>query len=159
MKVSKKRPSAGLLMYRRQPNRLLEVLLAHPGGPLFARKDEGAWSVPKGEIEAGENPHACALREFEEETGLRPMATRFLELGSIVQRSGKHVQAWGFEGDWPGGPPKCNTFELEWPPHSGRFEEFPEIDRVEFFTLERARIKINPAQVAFLDRLEALLDS
>lgn len=150
--------SAGLLMYRHR-DRGLEVFLVHPGGPFFSRKDAGAWSVPKGEIDEGEDPLAVARREFEEETGrgveacAKPDA-ELVPLGSVRQRGGKTVHAWAFEGDWPEGvEPSPNTFEIEWPPRSGRRREFPEIDRAEFFTLDAAREKIHPAQAAFLDRL------
>jgi predicted NUDIX family NTP pyrophosphohydrolase len=149
--------SAGLLMYRRAEQGALEVFLAHPGGPFFAKKDAGAWTIPKGEPAAGEDLRACALREFEEETGLRPKALLFLDLGSVRQRAGKVVQAWAFEGDWQGRELRSNTFEVEWPPRSGRRQAFPEIDRVEFFSIEAARSKINPAQVEFLERLCTLL--
>jgi len=149
--------SAGLLMFRRRPGGI-EVFLVHPGGPFFARKDDGAWSIPKGEIEPGEEPLAVARREFAEETGraVEQCGGRgeFLPLGSARQKAGKTVHAWAFEGDWPEGEaPSSNTFSMEWPPRSGRSREFPEIDRAEFFPLERARAKIQPAQGAFLDRL------
>ncbi len=149
-------------MYRRRGGKL-EVFLVHPGGPLFAGKDAGFWSVPKGEIEADEPPLAVARREFAEETGrtVESCATAGgepLPLGSVTQRGGKVVHAWAFEGDWPAGAaPASNTFTLEWPPRSGRQREFPEVDRAEFVPLEQAREKINPAQIAFLERLvEAL---
>jgi predicted NUDIX family NTP pyrophosphohydrolase len=135
----------------------IEVLLAHPGGPLFAKQDEGAWSIPKGEIGLSEDPFACALREFEEETGVRPGAAQYLDLGIVQQKGGKYVQAWAFEGEWAGGPPRSNTFQFEWPPRSGRMQEFPEVDRLELFTLSAARRKMNSAQAAFLDRLSALI--
>jgi predicted NUDIX family NTP pyrophosphohydrolase len=144
--------SAGLVLYSAR-GATLQVLLAHPGGPFFARKDLGAWTLPKGEVEAPEEPLACAIREFEEETGVRPVAERYLDLGAVQQRGGKQVRAWAFEMDWPGGAPRSNTFSMEWPPRSGRMQEFPEIDRLELFDVERAREKLNPAQVAFLDRL------
>jgi predicted NUDIX family NTP pyrophosphohydrolase len=151
--TQRKARSAGLLVYRVREG-ALEVLLAHPGGPFFARKDAGAWSVPKGEIGDGEDARACALREFEEETGSKPSrADAWLDLGSVRQRGGKEVLAWACQGDWPGGPPRSNTFELEWPPKSGKRRTFPEIDRLEFFSLTEARDKLNPAQIAFLDRL------
>jgi predicted NUDIX family NTP pyrophosphohydrolase len=148
--------SAGLLMYRSSGQGALEVFLAHPGGPFFAKKDAGAWTIPKGEPGAGEELRACALREFEEETGMRPKALLFLDLGTVRQRAGKVVQAWAFEGDWQGRDLRSNTFEIEWPPRSGRRQAFPEIDRVAFFSIEAARSKINPAQVEFLGRLCAL---
>jgi predicted NUDIX family NTP pyrophosphohydrolase len=144
--------SAGLLMYRRRGDEL-EVFLAHPGGPFFAKKDAGAWSIPKGEVEPGEELLATALREFEEETGIQPSAPLHA-LGEVKQKGGKIVHAWAFEGDWPAGSVlRSNTFELEWPPGSGRVQVLPEIDRVAFFALAVAREKINPAQAAFLDRL------
>ena len=149
--------SAGLLMYRRTGQGALEVFLAHPGRAVFREKDAGAWTIPKGEPAAGEDLRACGLREFEEETGLRPKALLFLDLGSVRQRAGKLVQAWAFEGDWQGRELRSNTFEVEWPPRSGRRQAFPEIDRVEFFSIEAARGKINPAQVEFLDRLCTLV--
>jgi len=154
------RLSAGLLMFRRSASGGLEVYIAHPGGPFFKNKDEGAWTIPKGEIPEGEKPLAAALREFEEETGLRiGESGRFHDLGSIQQKGGKTVYAWGVEGDCPAGHRlKSNTFRIEWPPRSGKFQEFPEIDRAEFFPVDLARRKINPAQAAFLDRLAALIN-
>ena len=134
----------------------LQVLLAHPGGPFWARKDEGAWSLPKGECAEGEEALAAACREFEEETGFRPQGP-FAPLGEVRQRSGKHVQAWAFEGDCDCAQLVSNTFEMEWPPRSGRMQSFPEVDRIEWFDLATARRKILPAQQPFLDRLgEAL---
>jgi predicted NUDIX family NTP pyrophosphohydrolase len=144
-------------MYRRSSAGQLEVLLAHPGGPLFARKDAGAWTLPKGEPNDGEEPFACALREFTEETGLRPEAADYLELGTIKQRGGKLVYAWAFEGDCDVAQLHSNMFTLEWPPRSGRMQEHPELDRFGFYALEEAREKINPAQVELLDRLLARL--
>ncbi len=148
--------SAGLLMFRRRAGRL-EVFLAHPGGPFFARKDDGWWSIPKGEIEEGDAPLATALREFEEETGLRPEG-EMIALGEVKQKGGKVVHAWAFEGDWADGRTLvCNTFSMEWPSGSGQKREFAEIDRVAFFDLETARRKMNQAQSAFLDVLRAKL--
>ena len=144
-------------MYRRAPGAEVEVLLVHPGGPLFARRDAGAWSIPKGEFAEGEEPLACAIREFEEEIGEAPGTRDFVELGSVKQRGGKLVHAWAFEGNWRGERPSSNTFELEWPPRSGRMQRFPEIDRAEFFSCSRAAEKINAAQAAFLTRLAARL--
>jgi predicted NUDIX family NTP pyrophosphohydrolase len=132
-------------------------LIAHPGGPFFARKDEGAWSIPKGEVETDEDARLCALREFQEETGICADDHPLLELGEIQQRGGKRVEAWAFAGDWAGGRPNSNTFEIEWPPRSGRMQSFPEIDRLEWFALAEARVKLNPAQAEFLDRLAAIL--
>ena len=146
--------SAGLLMYRRREG-ALEVLLAHPGGPFFRNKDAGAWTLPKGEVEEGEQALACALREFREETGIPVATTELLTLGEIRQRGGKRVLAWAFEGEWDGsGPPPSNTFEIEWPPRSGKRASFPEIDRLAFFPLAEARTKILAAQAELLDRLE-----
>ena len=146
-------------MFRRRNNEL-EVLLAHPGGPFFARKDDGAWTIPKGEAAPGEDFLTRAQIEFEEEVGFRPKSARgWVELGSIKQKGGKVVHAWAFEGDLPDSfQLKSNTFEMEWPPRSGKLKEFPEIDRVEFFAEAVARQKINPAQTPFLDRLRAALD-
>jgi len=149
--------SAGLLMYRRRAGRL-EVLLVHPGGPFFRHKDDGAWSIPKGEPSPGEELRATAVREFREEIGL-PAGEPLQELGEIKQKAGKVVHAWAFEGELPPGyAVACNTFELEWPPRSGRWQRFPEVDRAEMFPLPEARTKLNAAQVAFLDRLQALLE-
>lgn len=142
--------SAGLLLYRRLPQ--LEVLLAHPGGPFFASKDDGVWTIPKGEIDPDEDPLACAKRELEEEIGIAVGARACVSLGSIKQKGGKVVSAWACECDWDG-VLRSNDFELEWPPRSGRTQTFPEVDRAAFFSIEVARTKLNPAQVAFLDRL------
>ena len=153
--------SAGLLLYRRVGRRL-EAFLVHPGGPFWANRDEGVWSVPKGEIESNEKPREVARREFEEETG-RPVGactggSRWLELGEVTQRGGKRVVAWAAEGDWPEGEPvRSNTIPLEWPPRSGRAIEIPEVDQGGFFEIALARRKINPAQEPFLDRLVAAL--
>jgi predicted NUDIX family NTP pyrophosphohydrolase len=152
----RKTRSAGLLVYRVRDG-AIEVLLAHPGGPFFARKDAGAWTIPKGEIGDDEDARACALREFEEETGQKPIVEGWLELGSVRQRGGKEVLAWAVQGDWPGGPPRSNSFEIEWPPRSGKRQSFPEIDRLEFFSLSDARAKLNAAQIAFLERLQQQL--
>jgi predicted NUDIX family NTP pyrophosphohydrolase len=144
--------SAGLLMYRVR-NGALEVLLAHPGGPFWQKKDDGAWTIPKGEISPGEDAQAAARREFEEETGLRPEGP-FIELTPIRQRSGKIVSAWAFEGDCDPDSIESNTFQLEWPPRSGRMQDFPEIDRAEFFGVEEARRKINRAQIPLIEELQ-----
>lgn len=143
--------SAGLLLYRRANGRI-EVLLGHLGGPFFARKDAGAWGIPKGEVEPGEDLLAAAKREFAEETGLAP-AGPLLALGSVTQKSGKVVHAWAAEGDFDPANLQSNTFELEWPRGSGKLKRFPELDRVMWFDVDTARTKINPAQAAFLDRL------
>ena len=159
--MSRSKQSAGLLMFRRG-SRGLEVFLVHPGGPFYAGKDEGAWSLPKGEYGEGEEPLEVARREFCEETGQTPeqcgASGDFFPLGSIRQPGGKTVHAWAFEGDWPPGAAfESNAFSLEWPPRSGRREEFPEMDRGEFFDLEAARRKLRPAQVSLLDRLTEIL--
>jgi predicted NUDIX family NTP pyrophosphohydrolase len=148
-----KKRSAGVLMYRRS-RPALEVLLVHPGGPFWARKDLGAWSIPKGECLDGEDLLAAAKREFREELGVEPAGT-FLELGSVVQPSRKDIAAWAVEGDFPVAELKSNTFELEWPPKSGKTQLFPEVDRAEWFGLEDARRKILPGQAAFIERLVA----
>jgi predicted NUDIX family NTP pyrophosphohydrolase len=134
----------------------LEVLLAHPGGPYFVRKDEGAWTLPKGQVEPGEEPLAAACREFNEETGFLPRPP-FMDLGEVRQKSGKRVRAWAFEGDADTTLLVCNLFEIEWPPRSGQRRSFPEIDRAEWFAPEQARRRIMVAQAPFLDRLAALL--
>jgi predicted NUDIX family NTP pyrophosphohydrolase len=148
--------SAGLLMFRRTADRGVEVLLAHPGGPYWARKDDGAWTLPKGEVEDGEDALACAQREFREETGW-PAAGPFMALGEVRQKSGKRVRAWGFEGDLDPAQLARNLFELEWPPRTGQLRQFPEVDRVGWFGLDAAGAKLLPAQLPFLERLAAAL--
>ena len=151
--------SAGLLLYRRtdaNPDGV-EVLLVHPGGPLWARKDEGAWSVPKGLFDAGESEWDAARREFTEEIGSPPPAGPHADLGEVRLKSGKRVVAFALEGDLDVSEVVSNTFEMQWPPRSGRVQEFPEVDRAEWFDPETARAKLNPAQVAFVDRLLELL--
>jgi len=149
--------SAGLLMYRLKGG-TLEIFLCHPGGPFFAKKNEGVWSIPKGEVEADEDLLQTALREFEEETGIKPEG-EFISLGHIKQKNGKIVHAWAFVGDWSEDKAiKSNTFTLEWPPQSGQKQEFPEIDQGVFFESETAKQKINPAQVALIERLQTLLE-
>ena len=151
-KQKRSRISAGLLMFRRKIDNL-EVLLAHPGGPFFARKDDGVWTIPKGEVQPGEDLLTRAQIEFEEEIGTK-VSGNFIPLGLIKQKGGKTVHAWALEGDLPESfQLKSNTFEIEWPPRSGRMKEFPEIDRAEFFPEAIARRKINPAQTPFLERL------
>jgi predicted NUDIX family NTP pyrophosphohydrolase len=151
------RLSAGILLWRRHGGRL-EVLLGHPGGPYFARKDEGDWTVLKGEVEPGEELTDVALREFAEETGhLLPSDSALIELGRIRQRSGKVVVAWAAEGDLDANAAVSNTYEMEWPPRSGKTQTFPEIDRVAWYSLKKARVKIKGAQAPFLDRLEEWL--
>lgn len=146
--------SAGILLYRRRGDSL-ELLLVHPGGPFWAKKDEGAWSIPKGEIDAGEEPRACALRELEEELGssLGLVPEDLSELGSVRQRSGKVVHAWAAEAEFDPSELRSDTFAMEWPPRSGRRREFPEVDRAEWLAPAVARAKINPAQADFIDRL------
>lgn len=144
--------SAGLLMFRRTP-RGPEVLLAHPGGPFWARRDDLAWTLPKGEIGADEEPLAAARREFLEETGFAS-APPFLPLGELRQKSGKRIAAWAFEGDADPAALVSNPFELEWPPRSGRLQSFPEVDRVQWFGLELARRKLIAGQAPFVDALE-----
>ena len=157
-KSKRSRISAGLLMFRRR-NDQVEVLLAHPGGPFHVHKDDGAWTIPKGEAAPGEDLLTRAQIEFEEEVGFRPKTVRnYIELGSIIQKGGKTVHGWAFEGDLPESfKPKSNLFEMEWPPRSGKRKQFPEIDRAEFFTEAVARQKIKPTQVPFLDRLRTAL--
>ena len=139
-------------MYRRRPG--LEVLLVHPGGPFWKNKDQGAWSLPKGEYAEGEEPLTAALREFEEETGQRPEGD-FRPLGEVRQAGGKVVTAWAFEGDFDPGALRSNRFSMEWPRGSGKMREFPEIDRAGWFGLDAAREKILKGQAPFLDRLES----
>ena len=151
--------SAGILIYRGSGPEL-RLLLVHPGGPFWAKKDEGAWSIPKGEYDAEEEPLACAIREFEEELGRRPQAAgAFLDLGELVQPSGKVVTAWGVEGDFDPSALKSNLFEMEWPPKSGRVQAFPEVDHAQWFTSAEAKAKILPGQAPFIDRLLALLEA
>ena len=151
------RRSAGILLYRRRDG-AVEVLLVHPGGPLWARRDAGAWSIPKGEYGEGEDPLAVALREFEEETGQRPPAERLAALGEVRQRGGKVVSAWAAPGDLDPRAITSNTFTLEWPPRSGVRREFPEVDRAGWFDLPTAREKLLAAQAELVDRLLAVLD-
>ena len=147
--------SAGLLMFRRRSGAHAEVLLVHPGGPFWARKDEGAWTIPKGEYEQGEDPLAAAKREFAEETGFA-VREPFVPLGSRRQPSGKIVSVWAFESDCDPGALVSNAFEMEWPPRSGRKASFPEIDRAAWFAIGDARAKIHEGQLGFLDALEKL---
>jgi predicted NUDIX family NTP pyrophosphohydrolase len=152
------RVSAGLLMYRLR-NGEVEVFLAHPGGPYFTRKDDGYWTIPKGEIEPSEDLLAAALREFAEETGIKPEG-EFLPLGAIKQKGGKIVHGWAFQGNWDESRPiKSNKWPVQWPPGTGQFLEFPEVDRAEFFTIQEARKKIKETQQPFLDRLLSALDT
>jgi len=147
--------SAGILLYKRSAGELL-VLLAHPGGPFWQKRDLGAWTIPKGELDSGEVPEDAARREFREELGTEAVGT-LQPLGEIVQKSGKHVIAFALEGDFDVSALRSNTFEVEWPPRSGRVAAFPEVDRVEWMTLIGAREKILPSQAPVLDRLLKLL--
>ncbi len=149
--------SAGILLYRGAAD-TTEVLLGHMGGPFWARKDEHAWSVPKGEYQDDETPEAAARREFQEELGLPVPPGDLVELGEVKQSGGKVITAWALRGDLDPADVVPGTFELEWPPKSGKLKEFPEVDRVEWFTIEQAKTKIVKAQAALLDRLAALTD-
>ena len=153
--------SSGILLFRHTS--ALEVLLVHPGGPFWAKKDLGAWSIPKGEHDDAEEALAAALREFEEELGSPPTPMpeegELTDLGSVRQKSGKVVQAWALEGDLDADAIRSNTFTMQWPPRSGRQSEFPEVDRAAWFALDEARKRINPAQAAFLDRLAERFES
>ncbi|MES2139148.1 MAG: NUDIX domain-containing protein [Bacteroidota bacterium] len=148
--------SAGILLYRLK-NNFLEVLLVHPGGPFFTKKDSGAWSIPKGEFLEDENPLDAAKREFKEEIGVDVPDSDFVELSSIEQKNNKTVYAWAFQGDIDTSTIKSNTFELEWPPKSGKMRSFPEIDKGEWFTITIAKEKINIRQVPLLDELQKKL--
>jgi predicted NUDIX family NTP pyrophosphohydrolase len=146
--------SAGLLMYRVRGGEL-EFLLAHPGGPFWKDRDAGAWTIPKGEIQPGEEPLVAAMREFQEEIGLKPEG-KFIELKPVTQKGGKIVHAWAFEGECDTTDIHSNTFQMEWPPRSGKFQTCPEVDRASFYGIAEAKQKINPAQVAFLEELQQL---
>lgn len=150
--------SAGLILYRRRNNEL-EFLLVHLGGPFWTKKDEGAWFLPKGEVNPGEDEKAAAIREFQEETGLDlDPSVKLIPLGTVKHKSGKLVHAWAFEGDCDPAAVRSNTFEMEWPPRSGKTQTFPEIDRAAFFTLTAAREKMHPTEFEFLPRLISLLE-
>lgn len=148
--------SAGLLVFRRGAEGNPEVLLVHPGGPFWSRRDTGVWSIPKGEVEAGEELAAVAEREFAEELGRPAPEGARTDLGQITQAGGKRVRAWAVEGDFDATDITSNQFEVEWPPRSGRHQSFPEVDRAAWFSLDDARQKLNAAQVELLDRLPAL---
>ena len=149
------RKSAGILMYRERSGQI-EILLVHPGGPFWAKKDDGAWSIPKGEYDENEDPLDAARREFEEETGFRPEG-QFVPLSPIKQPGGKVVTAWVAVGDFDASAIRSNTFALEWPRGSGRFREYPEVDRAGWFSMAEARQKILKGQVALLDQLEQVV--
>lgn len=156
--TTRSRTSAGILLYRRT-DAGIEVLLGHPGGPYFENKDVGAWSIPKGQAENGEELLAVAKREFGEETGhVVGSSSRLLELGSIRQRGGKTVYVWALEGDMDPADARSNTFRMEWPPRSGIFIDVPELDQVAWFTPEQARVAMNPAQLALIATLIERLD-
>jgi predicted NUDIX family NTP pyrophosphohydrolase len=149
------RQSAGIVFYRIR-NGAPEIFLLHPGGPFWARKDAGVWTIPKGEIDPREEPLATAIREFKEETGFDAPGP-FQSLGSVRQAGGKTVHAWACPGECDPDKIVCNTCRIEWPPHSGKFAEYPELDRAGWFSLAEAAIKMNPAQTGFLSRLQALI--
>jgi len=158
MSPSRGRKSAGLLLFR-NGGADLQVLLVHPGGPFWAKRDHGAWSIPKGECEEGEDPRSAAWREFGEELGSPAPEGDALELGEVRQKAGKTVLAWAIAGDLDAEQITSNTFTMEWPPRSGRSQAFPEVDRAGWFSLAEARERINPAQAALLDRLREALDA
>lgn len=145
--------AAGLLLFRRTNDRV-EVLLVHPGGPLWSKKDEGVWSIPKGEIDPGEDPLAAAQREFHEELG-SPASGEFMPLTPVMQANGKLVYAWAVEGDFDPTTLVSSPFSMEWPPRSGRQQSFPEVDRADWFTIDAAKRKINKAQIALLDEFSS----
>jgi len=150
-----RKSSAGLILYRIRSG-ALEVLLVRPGGPFWARKDDGAWTIPKGEVAPEEDQLSAACREFEEELGFSPKG-EFIPLGTITPKAGKVVHAWALEGDCEPAAIKSNLFTIEWPPKSGKQQAFPEVDRAAFFRIEEARLKINPAQVELLSRLQEIV--
>ena len=158
MSPSRGRKSAGLLLFR-NAGADLQVLLVHPGGPFWAKRDHGAWSIPKGECEEGEDPRSAAWREFGEELGSPAPEGDALELGEVRQKAGKTVLAWAIAGDLDAEQITSNTFTMEWPPRSGRSQAFPEVDRAGWFSLAEARERINPAQAALLDRLREALEA
>jgi predicted NUDIX family NTP pyrophosphohydrolase len=147
--------SGGILMYRMHSG-TLEIFLVHPGGPFWTKKDLGAWSIPKGEIDADESPLEAALREFEEETGV-PVSGHYIPLTPVRLKSGKVIRAWAVEGDIDPSKIRSNTFTMEWPPHSGKKQDFPEIDRASWFNIEDAKRKINQGQAGLLEELEDIL--
>lgn len=144
--------SAGILLYRKSGDGI-EVLLVHPGGPFFVKKDDGFWTIPKGEIEGDADALEEAIREFEEETSYK-LKGDFLELGEVKQKGGKIVQAWALEGNVDAGKIKSNEFEIEWPPRSGKKKTFPEIDRAAWYTTDEAKVKMNAAQLELVERLK-----
>lgn len=149
--------SAGLVVYRRNARHQLDVLLVHPGGPYWAKKDAGAWSIPKGEYGADDDPAAVAEKEFEEEVGQPAPPGARLDLGAVTQAGGKRVQAWAVEGDLDTSTVTSNEFEMQWPPGSGELRRFPEVDKADWFVLDEARTKIVKGQLPLLDRLQSLV--
>jgi predicted NUDIX family NTP pyrophosphohydrolase len=149
--------SAGLLLYRESVAGGVEVLLVHPGGPFWARKDAGSWSIPKGEYGEGDDPAARAEEEFAEELGRRPPPGARLDLGEVRQAGGKRVRAWAVHGDIDTGATTSNTFDMEWPPRSGEHRSFPEVDKAAWFSLTEARTKLLAGQLPLLERLESAL--
>ena len=152
-----KRQSAGILLYRFKDGDL-QVLIAHPGGPFFAKKDNGNWSIPKGLYEDDEDPFETAKREYEEEIGVPPPSGPYLELGEIKRKDGKTIHVWAAEGNFDESKVKSNIFEMEWPPRSGKMQEFPEIDKALWFDINSASLKLQPVQVEFLKRLAEQLN-
>ena len=146
-----KKQSAGILLYKLVRNEL-QVLLVHPGGPFWSKKDEGAWTIPKGEFDDGEEPLSAAIREFKEETGVS-LEGEFLLLSPVKQKSGKLIHAWALQGDMDPTKINSNTFDIEWPPRSGKTKSFPEVDKAEWFSAKNAMSKINPAQVSLITEL------
>ncbi len=153
-----KKPSAGLLVYKTDSNGTLRVLIAHPGGPYWSRKDLGVWSIPKGQYEEHEEPFAAAQREFHEEIGQAAPTGEYIDLGNFLRSDGKLISAWAVKGDIDATKVKSNSVELEWPPHSGKKLTFPEIDRAEWFSLNEAAIKLSNGQPIFLTRLAEKLN-
>jgi predicted NUDIX family NTP pyrophosphohydrolase len=149
--------SAGLLLYRRAADGSLEFLLAHPGGPFWKNKDDGAWTIPKGELDEGEEPLTAAQRETREELGFCP-AGKFIDLKPIKQKGGKVVHAWAVEANWDPAKLRSNTFAAVWPPRSATSQTFPEVDRAAYFDLKEARLKINPAQIPLLEELTTIVE-
>lgn len=150
--------SAGLLVYRVKNNKP-EVLIVHPGGPFWSKKDAGAWSIPKGVYDETEDPFSAAKREFEEETGFKAPEGEYIGLGEIKRKDGKYIRAWGIKADLDETKIKSNDFEVEWPPRSGQTKKFPEIDKGSWLSLDEAAIKIQPAQIVFLKRLAKNLNT
>jgi predicted NUDIX family NTP pyrophosphohydrolase len=149
--------SAGIILYRKKEK--IEFLLVHPGGPFFAKKDEGVWSIPKGENDNGDELLSVAKREFKEETGFDAPEGEYIPLGTVTQKNGKEVHAWGVEGEIDAENITSNTIMIDWPPRSGKQMEIPEVDKAGFFDLEAAKNKVNPAQIPLLERLLTFLEN